>query len=84
MNLEEWKHMGCRSPVGDGCDRTHPRAKLEASASMVKGRSGLKCRKMGAEVKACCRAQKTAFAATGQVNLTDLRVREVRGDARED
>ena len=76
--------MGCRSPVGDGCDSTQPRAKSEASASMVKDRSGLKCSKMGAEVKACCRARKVASAATDQVNLTALRVREVRGDAREE
>ena len=75
--------MGCRSPVRDGCDRTHPRAKSEASASMVRGKSGLKCNKMGAEVKAW-RAQKAASAATDQVNLTALRVREVRGGAREE
>ena len=76
--------MGCKSPVGDGCDRAHPRAKLEASASMVRGRSGLKCSKMGAEVKACWRARKAASAATDHVNLTALRVREVRRDAREE
>ena len=76
--------MGCRSPVGDGCDSTQPRAKSEASASIVRGRSGLKCSKMGAEVKACCRARNAASAGTDQVNLTTLRVREVKGDARED
>ena len=76
--------MGCRSPVGDGCDSTQPRAKSEASASMVRGRSGLKCSKTGAEVKACWRARKAASAATDQVNLTVLRVREVRGYAKEE
>ena len=76
--------MECRSPVRHGCDRIHPRAKSEASTSMVRGRSGLKCSTMGAEVKACWRARKVASAGTDQVNLTALRVREVRGDAREE
>ena len=70
--------------VGDGCDSTQPKAKSEVSASIVKGRSGLKCSKMGAEVKACCRARNAASACTDQVNLTALRVREVRGDAKEE
>ena len=76
--------MGCRSPVMDGCDRTHPRAKSEASASMVRGKSGLKCNRMGAEVKACWRARKAASVDTDQVDLIALRVREVRGDASEE
>ena len=76
--------MGCRSPVGDGCDSTQPRAKSEVSASIVRGRSGLKCSKMGAEVKVCYRARNGASAGTIQVNLAALRLREVRGDAREE
>ena len=70
--------------MGDGCDSTQPRAKSEASASIVRGRSGLKCSKMGAEVKVCCRARNAASADTDQVNLIALQVREVRGDAREE
>ena len=48
---------------------------------MVRGSSGWKWVRMGAEVKACWRAVKAAAAAADQVNLTALRVREVRGVA---
>ena len=61
-----------------------PRAKSEASASIVRGRSGWKCCKMGANVKACCRAVKAASASEDQLNLTAFCVREVRGDVSEE
>ena len=72
--------MGCRSPVGDGYERMQPSAKSEASASIVRGRSSWKCCRMGADVKACWRAEKAAAASEDQLNLTVFRVREVRGD----
>ena len=71
--------MGCRSPSAAGWDRMQPRAKSEASASMVKGSSGWKCWRMGAKVKADWSAQKDASALLDQVNLTPFRVRVVRG-----
>ena len=65
-----------------GWDRMQPRAKSEASASVVKGSSGLKCWRMGAEVKADWSSRKAAAALADQVNLTAFRVRVVRGVVR--
>ena len=56
-----------------------PRAKSKASASIVRGRSGWKCCRIGADVKACWRAEKAAAAAEDQQNFANFRVREVRG-----
>ena len=62
----------------------HPKAKSEASASTVRGRSGWKCCRIGEKVNACCRPVKATAAAADQANLTALRVREVRGAVREE
>ena len=61
-----------------------PRAKSEASASIVRGRSGSKCCTMGVNVKARWRAKKAAAAFDDQLNLTVFRVKEVRGDVSEE
>ena len=74
--------MGCRFPAGDGCDRMQPSAKSEASAPIVRGRSGWKCWRIGAVVKAYCRDRKVASAANDQANLIPFRVSVVRGLAR--
>ena len=58
------------------------RAKSDASASTVMGRSGWKCNRIGAEVKASCSCLKAACAAADQMNRTPLRVREVGGEVR--
>ena len=70
--------MGSRSPAAKVCDRMQPRAKSEASASMVSGWSGWKCCRMGAEVKASRSWLKAASASGVQVKrvaLTAFRVR---------
>ena len=64
-------------------DRMHPKAKSDASASTVMGRSGWKCCRIGADVKASWSCQNAASAAGDHVKRTPLRVREVRGDVRE-
>ena len=46
-----------------------PRAKSEASASIVRGRSGWKCGRMGANVKASWRARKATSASEDQLKL---------------
>ena len=84
MNFLEHKQTRWRSPGGDGCDRMQPKAKSEASASMVWGRSGWKCCKMGVVVKACYRVRKAASASRDQADLTTLRVRVMRGVVREE
>ena len=61
-----------------------PKAKSEASASIVRGRSDWKCCRTGALVKACCSVRKAASASRDQLNLTALRVRVVRGVVREE
>ena len=61
-----------------------PRAKSEASTSIVRGRSGWKCCRIRAKVKACWRAEEAAAAAEDQQNLAAFRVREVRGDVSEE
>ena len=61
-----------------------PTAKSEASVSIVRGRSGWKCCRIGAKVKACWRAEKAPAVAEDQQNLTAFRVREVRGDVSEE
>ena len=61
-----------------------PKAKSEASTSIVRGRSGWRCYRIGAEVKACWRVEKAAAASEDQQNLTAFRVREVRGDVSEE
>ena len=74
--------MGCKSPATEGCERIQPRAKSEASASIVSGRSGWKCWRTGAVVKDFWRLRKVAAAASDQVNRIFLRARVVRGAAR--
>ena len=54
-----------------------PKAKSEASTSIVRGWLGSKCCRMGVVVKASCRALKASSASGDQANLTVLRVREV-------
>ena len=73
--------MGWRSPPGFGRDRTQPRPKSEASASMVSGCRGWKCCRTEAEVKASLRDWKAASASGVQPNFAPFRVREVRGHA---